>query len=68
VPDTRFHRRLGPFLIGDIVKLIGAKPVSPEEERIAIHDIAALRLAKAGEVSVFTDRRYLQVLATTEAS
>lgn len=67
MPDVRFFRRAGPFSLGEIAALVGAEPVGAADAGTPIYDIAALDCAKADDISVFTDTRYLDALLPTRA-
>ncbi len=59
MPDLRFFRRVGPFTLGEIAAHLGAEAPEADRGSISIHDIGDLDSAEAGEISVFTDARYL---------
>jgi UDP-3-O-[3-hydroxymyristoyl] glucosamine N-acyltransferase len=67
MPDLRFFRRAGPFTLSEIALHLGADGLSPERSTVSIHDIGDLDSAEAGQISVFTDTRYLDGLARTRA-
>jgi UDP-3-O-[3-hydroxymyristoyl] glucosamine N-acyltransferase len=67
MPDARFFNRAGPFSLGEIAALVGAEPVGAGDVAIPIHDIAPLDSAEAGDISVFTDTRYLDALVGSRA-
>ncbi|MFA5957649.1 UDP-3-O-(3-hydroxymyristoyl)glucosamine N-acyltransferase [Hyphomicrobium sp.] len=65
--DLRFFRRAGPFKLSEIAAHLGADVLEAERGSIPIHDIGDLDTAEAGEISVFTDARYLDGLGRTRA-
>jgi UDP-3-O-[3-hydroxymyristoyl] glucosamine N-acyltransferase len=67
MPDDRFFHRVGPFSLSAIAALVGAEPLGPEDGAIIIDDIAPLDAAKADDISVFSDARYIEVLRSTRA-
>jgi UDP-3-O-[3-hydroxymyristoyl] glucosamine N-acyltransferase len=67
MPDLRFFRRAGPFKINEIAAYLGADVLEADRGSISIHDISDLDSAEAGEISVFTDARYLDGLGRTRA-
>ncbi len=67
MPDLRFFRRAGPFKISEIAAHLGADVLEADRGSIPIHDIGDLDSAEAGEISVFTDARYLDGLGRTRA-
>ena len=67
MPDLRFFRRAGPFKLSEIAAHLGADALEADRGAISIHDIGDLDSAEAGEISVFTDARYLDSLVRTQA-
>lgn len=67
MPDLRFFRRAGPFTLGEIAAHLGAEALEADRGSISIHDIGDLDSAEAGEISVFTDPRYLDGFGRTRA-
>ena len=65
--DLRFFRRAGPFTLSEIAAHLGAEALEAHRDSISIHDIGDLDSAEAGEISVFTDARYLEGLLRTRA-
>jgi UDP-3-O-[3-hydroxymyristoyl] glucosamine N-acyltransferase len=51
----------------DIATLVGAEPLLPVDETIAIQDVAPLDAAGPEDISVFTDVRYLGALTQSRA-
>jgi UDP-3-O-[3-hydroxymyristoyl] glucosamine N-acyltransferase len=66
--DPRFFGRIGPFSLGDLARHVGAELSDPNAENLVIDDIAALEEAETGHISVFSDRRYEDLLVSTRAS
>lgn len=65
--DTRFYRRAGPFSLAQVAASVDAEPVSPNNAPFLLQDIATLEDARPDELTVFTDIRYLDQLARSEA-
>lgn len=68
MPDLRFFRRAGPFTLSEIALHLDADDLSPDRGMISINDIGELDSAEAGQISVFTDTRYLDGLTRTRAA
>jgi UDP-3-O-[3-hydroxymyristoyl] glucosamine N-acyltransferase len=66
--DRRFFKRVGPFRLGDIAEHVGAELLDPSAKEIMISDVAPLETAAPGELSFFSQSRYLSVFRTTHAS
>jgi UDP-3-O-[3-hydroxymyristoyl] glucosamine N-acyltransferase len=66
--DARFFHRAGPFTLSDIAVVVGAEPLSADDEQVPIHDVATLETAGPEHISVFSDVRYLAALAPTRAA
>lgn len=67
MPDLRFFHRAGPFTLSEIAAHLGAEALEANRGSISIRDIGDLDSAEAGEISVFTDARYLDGLVRTRA-
>ena len=67
--DPRFFARSGPHSAARLAELVGARLVTPRDGRQAqaLHGVAPLQLAQAGEVSFLDNRRYAGLLARTGA-
>lgn len=65
--DTRFYQRAGPFSLAEVAASVGAEPVSASNSPFVLQDIATLEDAGPDELSVFTDIRYLDQLAGSQA-
>jgi len=68
MPDTRFHRRLGPFTIGELAAKTGlfAMPEGVDPD-MQVRDALPLEQAGAGDLSFLENRKYLPALAETKA-
>jgi len=66
--DLRFFRRLGPFTLGEIAERVGGELPDRDTASLTIQDIATLNTASAGDLSYYSDARYLQDLLETRAS
>jgi UDP-3-O-[3-hydroxymyristoyl] glucosamine N-acyltransferase len=66
--DPRFFRPQGPFSLSDMASRIGAESPARDASDILIYDIGELETAKPGDLSLFSDIRYLAVLASSKAS
>lgn len=65
--DARFFHRAGPFTLSDIAAVVGAEPLPADDTNISIRDLAPLESAGPEDISVFSDVRYLEMLAPTRA-
>ena len=59
--DDRFYERAGPFSLTDIAARIGAEPEKGAPD-IKLREVAALEIAKPGDISLFNDSKYCQRL------
>lgn len=66
--DARFFQRSAPIALADIARHVGGELAEPETAGILINDIAPLEEAGANEITVFSDHRYLSLLAGTGAT
>lgn len=66
MPNKKFFRGCGPYKIDDLVQEFGGKLVG--EGMSEVIDVATLKNAKKGELSFFSNARYLEELSKTEAS
>jgi UDP-3-O-[3-hydroxymyristoyl] glucosamine N-acyltransferase len=66
--DVRFFRPRGPLSLSYIADRIGAEPPTAESGGLLIYDIGALETARQGDLSLFSDARYLHAVAETRAS
>ena len=68
MPDARFHRRLGPFTLGELAQKTGLFRV-PEgvDPSMQIRDALPLEQAGDGDLSFLDNRKYLPALAETRA-
>jgi UDP-3-O-[3-hydroxymyristoyl] glucosamine N-acyltransferase len=67
VADTRFYNRGGPFSIGQIAQHSGAELSNLIHRDTQIHDLAALDVAGAKDLSIFSDREYQQAASCSSA-
>ena len=66
--DDRFYERAGPFTLAQIASRIGAELAKGAPAELMVRDVAALESAEAGDVSLFSDRKYANAFAVTKAS
>jgi UDP-3-O-[3-hydroxymyristoyl] glucosamine N-acyltransferase len=66
--DDRFYQRAGPFTLAQIASRIGAEVAPGDPGDLKLRDVAALEGAEAGDVSLFSDRKYANAFAVTKAS
>jgi UDP-3-O-[3-hydroxymyristoyl] glucosamine N-acyltransferase len=67
MPDPRFFEDLGPVALGELAGVIGAALAQPEHEVRRVTGVAPLGRAGPGDLSFFSDRRYLDDLKATGA-
>jgi len=67
MPDPRFYEDLGPAPVGELAAVAGAESPPGGAADRPIGQVAPLDQANPGSVSFFTDRRYLDDLASTRA-
>lgn len=65
--DDRFYERAGPFGLRDLAARIGAE-VEKGAPDVTLRDVAALETAQAGDISLFSDAKYANAFAVTQAS
>lgn len=68
MPDSRFHKRAGPFTVGDLASRTGLfeLPDGADPAR-QVTDVAPLETAGADDLSFLENRKYLPQLADTGA-
>ncbi len=66
--DDRFYERAGPFTLAEIAARIGAEIQKGGPADLALRDVASLESAEAGDVSLFSDGKYVNAFAVTKAS
>jgi UDP-3-O-[3-hydroxymyristoyl] glucosamine N-acyltransferase len=66
--DDRFYERAGPFTLGEIAARIGAEVQKGGPADLSLRDVASLESAEAGDVSLFSDTKYVNAFAVTKAS
>jgi len=67
MPDPRFYEDLGPVSVGELAALAQAEPPPAGAADRPVAQVAPLQHADPRSVSFFTDRRYLDDLASTRA-
>ncbi len=68
MPDARFHRRLGPFTLGDLAQRTGLfKVPDGVDPALPINDALPLEQAGEGCLSFLDNRKYLPALEKTSA-
>ena len=67
MPDLRFYEDLGPVTAGELAALGGARMAKGVDAGRMIGAAAPLARADAGAVSFFSDRRYQDLLGSTQA-
>ncbi len=63
--SSRFFKKAGPFKLGELAAVVGAK-IDTAEDRL-IEDIRSLDEAGATDLSFFENRKYLDAFKTTRA-
>jgi UDP-3-O-[3-hydroxymyristoyl] glucosamine N-acyltransferase len=66
--DDRFHRRSGPFTLGELALHVGADVPAGASAQILVHGIAALDKAGDGEVSVYSEAQHRDAFQSSHAS
>jgi UDP-3-O-[3-hydroxymyristoyl] glucosamine N-acyltransferase len=66
--DSRFFKRAGPFLLGEIAEVIGGELPDAASAAVPIFDLAPLDTAQEKEISVFTGGRYRDAFLATKAA
>lgn len=66
--DSRFFKRAGPFLLGEIAQAIGGELPDAASATLPIFDVAPLDTARDREISVFTGGRYRDAFLATKAA
>src|SRR5690349_6298545 len=64
--DDRFYDRAGPFTLGEIAARIGAEVT--KGDALKLTDVASLESAQVGDISLFSDAKYANAFAVTQAS
>ena len=67
MPDPRFFEDLGPVTLIELAAVTGAELIRTEDGERRVSAVAPLVRAGAGEISFFSDRRYLDDLKVTRA-
>jgi len=66
--DDRFFDRAGPFPLGDIAAHVGGEMDNQSAADFLIRDVSNLDSADPGEISLYSDAKYAQAFAKTQAS
>jgi UDP-3-O-[3-hydroxymyristoyl] glucosamine N-acyltransferase len=66
--DDRFYQRAGPFTVAEIAGRIGAEVAKGDPTDLKLRDVASLESAEAGDISLFSDAKYVNAFAVTKAS
>src|SRR5690348_5586277 len=66
--DSRFYDRAGPFTLGEIAGRIGAEVAKGDPADLKLTDVASLESAETGDISLFSDAKYANAFAVTQAS
>src|SRR5882757_11037550 len=66
--DDRFYERAGPFTLAEIAARIGGEVAKGDPSDLSLRDVASLESAEAGDVSLFSDPKYVNAFAVTKAS
>lgn len=66
--DERFHRRVGPFTLGELAERVGGEVADQAAVGFAVSDVAALETAGPGDLTFLSDARYRSALTATRAS
>ena len=65
--DKRFFESAGPFSLGELARLSGARLLRPQDEGLLCRDVAPLELAGPGELSFVAGPKYAPALARSRA-
>lgn len=66
--DDRFFERAGPFPLGEIARRVGGEMCNRSGSGFMVRDVAALESAAAGDISVFSDKKFAGAFEHTGAS
>jgi UDP-3-O-[3-hydroxymyristoyl] glucosamine N-acyltransferase len=66
--DDRFYERAGPFTLAEIASRIGAEMQAGAPAELKLRDVASLESAETGDISLFSDAKYVNAFAVTKAS
>jgi UDP-3-O-[3-hydroxymyristoyl] glucosamine N-acyltransferase len=65
--DPRFFRRAGPFALGTLAKLSGARLLRPDDGERLFYDVSPLEIAGPEEVSFLENRKYAKAFGRSAA-
>lgn len=65
--DSRFHKNKGPFTLGYLADLCGGYLFKEEDREYEIHNVAALGMASAHDISFFHNTRYKEEFMRSKA-
>ncbi len=65
--DSRFFRNAGPFKLGELAELAGARLETESDSGFLVRDVSALADAGPGDISFLDNKRYLGALAASKA-
>src|SRR5438477_11325103 len=65
--DPRFFTRAGPFALGRLAEVSGARLLQPEAAERLIVDVAPLETAGPDEITFLDNRKYLEAFAQSRA-
>src|SRR4029077_2173307 len=65
--DPRFFSRAGPFTLGALAELSGARLLRPDEGGRLFYDVSPLETAGPEEVSFLENRKYLEAFVQSRA-
>src|SRR5438132_12925684 len=67
MPDPRFFSRAGPFTLGALAKLSGARLLRPDDGARLFYDVSPLETAGPEEVSFLENRKYAEAFTRSAA-
>src|SRR5258705_9550850 len=65
--DPRFFSRAGPFTLGALAELSGARLLRPDEAERLFYDVSPLETAGPEEVSFLENRKYIEAFVRSGA-
>lgn len=66
--DKNFFKKSGEYTIGDLAKIGGCKIENCNDENLIVNDVNTIDLAKYGDITFFSNIKYLESFKTTKAS
>ncbi len=67
MPDPRFFSRAGPFTLGALAELSGARLLRPDEGGRLFYDVSPIETAGPEEVSFLENRKYVEAFVQSAA-